>query len=273
MSRVRGSCPRRAKPRVRFVHWNAAEAEERAGRLVAFGFGVDAEVPQSAAFFKDLAAVPPDVLVIDLSRLPSQGREIAVGVRHQKNTRRIPIVFAGGDPAKVEPIRSLLPDALYAGWEHIREAIAQALARPPVDPVAPASRMAAYAGVPLAKRLGIKPGSSVTLLAPPPDAESILRLLPDGATLRRGLRAPAPVTLWFVRSRKELESGLPRVLKGMGAALWICWPKKASGVPCDLIQQDVRDSGLDSGLVDYKICSIDATWSGLCFAKRKTQRR
>jgi hypothetical protein len=54
-----------------------------------------------------------------------------------------------------------------------------------------------------------------------------------------------------------------------GGGLWIAWPKKASGMPTDLTQTDVRRAGLASGLVDYKICAIDATWSGLLFARRK----
>jgi hypothetical protein len=51
--------------------------------------------------------------------------------------------------------------------------------------------------------------------------------------------------------------------------LWICWPKKSSGTVTDVTQNVVRALGLDAGLVDFKICSIDATWSGLCFTKRK----
>jgi hypothetical protein len=51
--------------------------------------------------------------------------------------------------------------------------------------------------------------------------------------------------------------------------VWIAWPKKASGIQTDLNQQRVRETGLRSGLVDFKICSIDQTWSGLCFTRRK----
>jgi hypothetical protein len=51
--------------------------------------------------------------------------------------------------------------------------------------------------------------------------------------------------------------------------VWIAWPKKASGVVTDLTQQSVRNKGLDSGLVDYKIAAIDETWSGLRFARRR----
>jgi hypothetical protein len=51
---------------------------------------------------------------------------------------------------------------------------------------------------------------------------------------------------------------------------WIIWPKKASGIASDISEKVVREIGLASGLVDYKICAIDATWSGLRFAKRKS---
>jgi hypothetical protein len=51
--------------------------------------------------------------------------------------------------------------------------------------------------------------------------------------------------------------------------LWILWPKKASGVVSDLSQSEVRRAGLEAGLVDFKICAVDATWSGLCFTRRK----
>jgi hypothetical protein len=54
-----------------------------------------------------------------------------------------------------------------------------------------------------------------------------------------------------------------------GGGLWIAWPKKASGVATDLTQAVVRSFGLGSDFVDYKICAIDETWSGLLFARRK----
>jgi hypothetical protein len=56
-------------------------------------------------------------------------------------------------------------------------------------------------------------------------------------------------------------------------SLWIAWPKKASSVNSDLTQTYVRKTGLAAGLVDYKICSIDATWSGLLFTRRTAKKR
>jgi hypothetical protein len=53
--------------------------------------------------------------------------------------------------------------------------------------------------------------------------------------------------------------------------LWIAWPKRASGAATDLTQQRVREIGLAAGLVDYKICSIDETWSGLLFTRRRSE--
>ncbi len=56
---------------------------------------------------------------------------------------------------------------------------------------------------------------------------------------------------------------------GEPGALWLVWPKKASGVPTDLDGNLVREFGLAAGLVDYKVAAVDFTWSGLCFARRR----
>jgi hypothetical protein len=55
-------------------------------------------------------------------------------------------------------------------------------------------------------------------------------------------------------------------------ALWMAWPKKASGVATDLSGDVVREMGLAAGLVDNKVCAIDAVWSGLCFVLRLRDR-
>jgi hypothetical protein len=50
--------------------------------------------------------------------------------------------------------------------------------------------------------------------------------------------------------------------------VWFAWPKQASGMLTDVSETEVRALGLAAGLVDHKICAIDATWSGLRFALR-----
>jgi len=57
-----------------------------------------------------------------------------------------------------------------------------------------------------------------------------------------------------------------------GGAIWIAWPKKGSALASDITEKEVRASGLAAGLVDYKICAIDATWSGLKFVTRREKR-
>jgi hypothetical protein len=40
----------------------------------------------------------------------------------------------------------------------------------------------------------------------------------------------------------------------------------------DFNQNDVRAAGLTVGLVDYKVCAVDADWSGLKFTQKKPFR-
>jgi hypothetical protein len=47
--------------------------------------------------------------------------------------------------------------------------------------------------------------------------------------------------------------------------LWISWPKKTSSLASTLHDEGVRTIGLDAGLVDVKVASINETWSGLKF--------
>ena len=56
------------------------------------------------------------------------------------------------------------------------------------------------------------------------------------------------------------------------AGLWICWPKKASKVPTDITEQTIRDIALPTGLVDNKVCAVDAVWSGLRLVIRRELR-
>jgi CheY-like chemotaxis protein len=256
-------------PSVRLIHWHPAEAQERAGRLQALGFQVHHAAPNPPVLLKELAANPPAAVVIDLSRLPSQGRDLAVLLRERKGTRGIPLVFVGGEPEKVARLRALLPDATYTSWEEIGEALAQAIAQPPAAPVVPGSTFAAYAGRPLAAKLGIKANTVLTLVGAPEGFAAKLGELPPGVEVRQESVAGGDLTVWFVRWREELAGGLWRTAAAIGqGALWIAWPKKAAGLASDLSQQMVREAGLAAGLVDYKVCAVDETWSALLFRRR-----
>lgn len=255
--------------RVRLIHWNAGEAEERAQRIQYLGHEVTYE-PFGRDVMVSMRKDPPDAVVIDLGRLPSQGRGVAITIRRYKATRHVPLVFAGGDSAKAARIQALLPDGLFTTWDEIEETLGRAISHSVKEPVVPNSIMDSYAGVPLAKKLGIKAGTVVVLDGAPEGFERTLGELPDGVVVDRDVERKRNLTLWFVRSSAELEYRVEEMtaLAGNGG-LWIVWPKKASGVVSDVSQTVVRKSGLAAGMVDYKVCSVDATWSGLRFTLPK----
>jgi hypothetical protein len=94
--------------------------------------------------------------------------------------------------------------------------------------------------------------------------------LPEGAVLRESARGRSNLTLWFTRSRRDLVRGIKRIsARAADGPIWIIWPKKGSARKSDFGENEVRDVGLAAGLVDYKVCAVDATWSGLLFARRK----
>ena len=75
--------------------------------------------------------------------------------------------------------------------------------------------------------------------------------------------------MWFVRSAEELTAGMAHmVVRAERGGLWIVWPKKASGIRSDVSHTVVRSAGMAEGLVDFKVCSVDPTWSGLRFTVR-----
>ena len=122
-------------------------------------------------------------------------------------------------------------------------------------------------GTPLPRKLGMRPGGTLALVYAPVGFEAKLGPLPAAAVVTRRLGASPTLTLWFVRRRAELE----RRIAGIAArsdGLWIAWPKQASGVKTDVTQPVVREVGLAAGLVDFKICAVDETWSALRFARR-----
>lgn len=255
--------------RVQLVHWNASEGLERAKQLRSARYRVDFETV-TPALLKKLRNDPPDAVVVDLSRMPSGGRDVGVALRTYKSTRQLPLVFVGGDPDKVAGVKRSLPDAVFTSWDRMSGALKQAIARPPSDPVVPDHALAGYSGTPLPKKLGIKSGTRVALVGAPRDFENVLGEIPEGARLSRQTRDHPDLVIWFVKKRSELEGRIDRMAALAGAgSMWIAWPKQASKMASDVTGNDVRSVGLAAGLVDYKVCAIDENWSGLLFTGRR----
>jgi hypothetical protein len=134
--------------------------------------------------------------------------------------------------------------------------------------------MAGYSGTPLARKLGVAEGSRLALVHAPGPIPELDETLPDGVDVVSRLRTPVDVVLAFYLRRTALEREFTR-LSGMiqpAGGLWIAWPKRAARMDTDLDENIVRDIGLASGLVDNKVCAIDATWSGLRFVVRLRDR-
>ncbi|MFC2133665.1 hypothetical protein ACFLTH_03535 [Bacteroidota bacterium] len=257
----------------RLIHWNIEEAKKLAAKINAGKNKINFKLSTYPDFVKEISANPPLIFIISLSRLPSQGRDMALMIRQRKATRKIPILFAGGEKDKVDKIKELLPDAHYTEWININSSINKAIKSVPNDPVFHKSPFDIYEGKPLIKKLGLKANSTLTLVNSPTNFIDILGRLPENVSVKNNLKSKSDLIIWFVTDENEIIKRIKPVsikLTETGK-LWIAWPKKSSGIKTGLSQVVVRKIGLDSGLVDFKICSIDITWSALLFTTRKTK--
>jgi hypothetical protein len=127
--------------------------------------------------------------------------------------------------------------------------------------------MAGYSGTPLAKKLGIKDDFRIALWHVPDDVKAELRSAFGKCRIQRVTGEDLNFIFLFAKSRAGLELELRLAAKALAPSgmLWISWPKKSSGVATDLTEDVIRDLGLDTGLVDIKVCAVTDVWSGLKF--------
>ena len=136
---------------------------------------------------------------------------------------------------------------------------------------------AGYSGTPLLKKLGLKEGMTGYAYEPSPalveaaaadERELVVMSAVDDCP------AEAEYVHLFLKERALLEIALPILrerIKSNGM-VWVSWPKKASKVPTEIYDADVRACGLAAGLVDIKVCAVDEVWSGLKFMIRVKDR-
>lgn len=127
--------------------------------------------------------------------------------------------------------------------------------------------MAGYSGKPLEAKLGIKPGTKVYVDGAPPSFEL-------AAPHVTRLPKEADVIVTFCPDRARLEKRIDLLVERtvVDGMVWVCWPKRASGMQTDLNENVVRDIGLAAGVVDVKVAAIDEVWSGLKFVRRLRDR-
>jgi hypothetical protein len=134
-----------------------------------------------------------------------------------------------------------------------------------------------YSGTPLAKKLGIADGMHALLVGVP---ESLTEIGDHAAfastetVVRKNCGRVFDYVHVFERDLARLAEMVPALRAGLKPAgmLWISWPKKASKVPTDIVEDRLRELLLPTGLVDVKVAAIDDIWSGLKFMFRKDVR-
>ena len=129
---------------------------------------------------------------------------------------------------------------------------------------------AGYSGTPLWKKLGFKPGMKICVLSPPVHYDDLLADGPGDWIRVTSARQADAVHLFIVTTEElamisSLAKHLPPVVM-----LWVSWPKKTSGLSKGLSEDHIRATALASGLVDIKVCAVDADWSGLKLTRRKS---
>lgn len=134
---------------------------------------------------------------------------------------------------------------------------------------------AGYSGTPLPGKLGIKPGHRAAFIGAPDGFAQTLGELPEGVRTVGDDAGPVDLAIFFTTRADALADAFQgwgrRVFPG--GTLWIGWPKKASRVATDVTEDVVRAIGVREGMVDVKVCAIDAVWSGLKFVYRVADRR
>jgi CheY-like chemotaxis protein len=261
--------------RIRYIHWNAAEADEYIEKLRNQGFDVEYDERPNSHHFAEWRTTPPDLFLIDLTRLPSHGREAGVALRNYKALRTVPIVFLDGEPEKAEQVKQILPDAIYVQAAKLVPTLKRVLRTGPVKQAAkPVAMMERYGNRSIAQKVGIEPHSAVALWESPGQIEQMLEGLPDGVHWVEPDDERATLAILFARDEESVDEAFLLALRHPHLKkIWVArrkagtGPKKLGAVSENL----VRETGLARGFVDYKVCALSNEWSGLLFARKKPE--
>ncbi len=133
---------------------------------------------------------------------------------------------------------------------------------------------AGYSGTPLAKKLNLRDGQRCWFDGMP---ESVQDEIGEYALELTFVGSPDEgfdAGHIFVTCDASLGSKLRDLSEHVArdGQIWVSWPKKQAEPDCAIGEADVRQCGLDIGLVDTKKCAVDEYWSGLKFVIRKENR-
>jgi hypothetical protein len=133
---------------------------------------------------------------------------------------------------------------------------------------------AGYSGTPLAKKLGIKDEAAVLVLNAPPNYQALVAPLPHGVRFVTRVSATTDLIHGFFTRKSDLQKSLSDLRSRIkpDAVVWVSWPKKASKVTTDIVEDTIREVALPMGYVDIKVAAFDEVWSALKLVIRKALR-
>lgn len=133
--------------------------------------------------------------------------------------------------------------------------------------------MSGYSKTPLSKKIGFKSNYHWAEVNAFTDLEKLLAPLPEGVHKSKDL-SNLDLLIWCCNDLTELESNLPTLMKSIHTSgmIWILWYKKASGKQRDVNEDAIRNTALELGMVDIKVCAVDQDWSGLKLVYRVEKR-
>jgi hypothetical protein len=133
---------------------------------------------------------------------------------------------------------------------------------------------AGYSGTPLAWKLSLKDGMRVRWDGMPESVAEEIAAEGLQFELLGEANAPIDAAHVFVTERADLEAKLHQLMPLLEPAgmIWVSWPKKAAKVATDITEDVIREICLPMGLVDVKVCAVDAIWSGLKLVVRRQIR-
>jgi hypothetical protein len=121
---------------------------------------------------------------------------------------------------------------------------------------------------PLARKLGIKPGMTVTLIAAPDSVADLLLPVPDGSELREVAEGGASdALLLFAQDSASLDRLLAGGVEALkpGGLLWIAYLKGGKKAGTDLNRDLLRQQLEARGLAGVTLVSVDDRWSAMRF--------
>jgi hypothetical protein len=264
--------------RIIFLHWNEAEGAERAATLRQHGVETLLLSPKPGETLRALNEAKPEALLIDHTRSASRSREVAEHLMKRRATRDLPLIFvydpadaatnsrSGATPDKRERTQKQLPSAHFCTYGELPDKLETFLNTP-----ASLVKVVPHEQAPLARKMGIKEGKRVSILDSPDGFVDQFSEFDVSEEFRRD----TDHAIIFANTMDQLEHRVFQAERYLSASggIGIVWRKKASGQHSEVSGSAIRPWAIDLGWIDYKIFSVDATWSGMLFGRSRKARK